>query len=49
LEVLGVGGSILLKIEPKELMYEDVNCIYLDKDRGMWWAGLNLIMNLRVS
>jgi hypothetical protein len=37
-----------IKMDLREIGFEDVDCIYLAQDRDRWRAVVNTVMNLRV-
>jgi hypothetical protein len=37
-----------IKMDLKEIGWEDVYWIHLDQDRGQWWDVVNTVMNLWV-
>jgi len=47
LQELGVDGNIILKLIFKK-WEGDMEWIYLDQDRGRWWALVSAVKNLQV-
>jgi hypothetical protein len=47
-EDLGVGGSINIKMDLREIGIDGANWIQLAQDRVQCWASVNTVMNLRV-
>jgi hypothetical protein len=43
-----VDGRIILKLELKEIGFEDINGVCVPQDRDHWWAFLNTVINLLV-
>jgi hypothetical protein len=39
-------GEVIIKMGREEIGSEDMDCIYLDQDRGQWLALVNTLMNL---
>jgi hypothetical protein len=37
-----------IKIDPKEIAWEDLNCVVLADDSDKWQAVVNAVMNIRV-
>ena len=37
-----------IKMDPKEIGWEDLNCVVLAEDSDKWQAVVNAVMNLRV-
>jgi hypothetical protein len=38
-----------VKLDLKEIRYEDIEWIYITQDRVWWWAVVGMVMNLQVS
>jgi hypothetical protein len=43
-----IDGRIILKIDIKEIRYEDVDWILLAQYRDQWWALVYTAMNFRI-
>jgi len=44
----GHGGEVNFNMDFQEIGCEDMDRINLAKNRDMWWAGVNMVMNLGV-
>jgi hypothetical protein len=41
-------GEDNIRMDLRKIRWEVMNWIYLDQDKDIWWAAVNMVMKLRV-